>query len=162
MAVVRPAGPEDAEAIAALMDELDRFYGASEVAPRAARLPQIREELFGSPPTAYGLLAWEGSHLIGLAAYSYLWPAEGVNSSLFIKELYVAHSHRRRGVGKLLIQRLGQLAVDNQCTRVEWMTDEDNAEAQRFYEELGVPRNTSKVFYRLEGTALERLAGRET
>jgi GNAT superfamily N-acetyltransferase len=156
--VVTAAAPRDTDAIADLIDELDRFYGATEIEARATRLPQIKAALFSAPPAAYGLLAWDGERLVGLAAYSFLWPAEGVTSSLFLKELYVAQSHRRQGVGKLLMQCVCQLATDNQCSRVEWVTDEGNADAQRFYEELRAPRYAAKVFYRLEGAQLARLA----
>ena len=152
------AAPSDADAIADLIDELDRFYGATETELRAARLPQIQAALFSSQPAAYGLLAWDDEHCVGLATYSFLWPAEGVSSSLFLKELYVAQSHRRQGIGKLLIQRVCQVAADNQCSRVEWMTDESNDDAQSFYKELGVPKFTAKVFYRLEGAQLAQLA----
>jgi GNAT superfamily N-acetyltransferase len=158
LVAVTAADPRDADAIADLLDEMDRFYGETETEPRATWLPQIRAALFRSPPAAHSLLAWDGEQLVGLAAYSFLWPAEGVSSSLFLKELYVAQSHRQRGIGTLLMQRLSQLALDNQCSRVEWMTDEANGEAQRFYEELGAPRYPSKVFYRLSGDQLERLA----
>lgn len=158
LVVVTAADPRHTDAIADLLDEMDCFYGAPENAPLAQRIPQIRDALFKSPPASYSLLAWDDEQLIGLAAYSFLWPAEGVSSSLFIKELYVAQSHRRRGIGKLLMRRVSQLALDNQCSRVEWMTDEENGEAQRFYEELGAPRYPSKVFYRLSGDQLERLA----
>ncbi len=158
MIVVTVADPRDTDSIADLIDELDRFYGATEIETRAARLSQIRAALFNSPPTAYGLLAWNGKHLVGLATYSFLWPAEGATSSLFLKELYVAQSHRRQGVGKFLMQRLCQLAGDNQCSRVEWVTDEGNADAQRFYNEFGAPRYPAKAFYRLEGAQLARLA----
>lgn len=154
------ADPSDADAIVELIDELDRFYGADVNELRAARLPQIQAALFSSPPAAHGLLAWDDEHLVGLATYSLLWPAEGVTSSLFLKELYVAQSHRRQGIGKLLMQRVCQVAVDNRCTRVEWMTDESNDEAQRFYKELGVPKFTGKVFYRLQGAQLAQLADR--
>jgi hypothetical protein len=56
------------------------------------------------------------------------------------------------------MHRLCQLAAYNQCSRVEWMTDEDNADAQHFYNELGAPRYPAKAFYRLEGAQLARLA----
>lgn len=158
MVAVTAADPRDADAITELLHEMDRFYGATETEPRAARLPQIKAALFSSPPVAYSLLAWECEQLIGLAAYSFLWPAESVTSSLFLKELYVVQSHRRRGIGKLLIQHVGQLAIDNQCSRVEWVTDEDNADAQRFYEKLGAPRYPSKMFYRVESDQMVRLA----
>jgi len=156
--VVTATDPRDTDAIADLIDELDRFYGTTKIEARAARLSQVRAALFNSPPAAYGLLAWDDKRLVGLATYSFLWPAEGATSSLFLKELYVAQPHRRQGVGKLLMQRLCQLAADNQCSRVEWVTDESNADAQRFYEGLGAPRYPAKVFYRLEGAQVARLA----
>jgi hypothetical protein len=39
---------------------------------------------------------------------------------------------------------------------VEWTTDQDNPDAQRFYAELGVPVRQSKLFYRVEGDGLRR------
>jgi hypothetical protein len=41
---------------------------------------------------------------------------------------------------------------------VEWTTDRENADAQRFYAELGVPVHESKLFYRIEGDELQRQA----
>jgi hypothetical protein len=41
---------------------------------------------------------------------------------------------------------------------VEWQTDRFNAEAQRFYAELGVPVDESKLFYRVEGDELRTQA----
>jgi len=159
--IVTAADPRDTDAIADLIDELDRFYGATKSEARAARLLQIRATLFNLPAAANALLAWDGKRLVGLATYSFLWPAEGVTSSLFLKELYVEQSHRRQGVGKLLMQRLCQLAADTQCSRVEWVTDEGNVDALRFYNELGTSRYPSKVFYRLEGAEVARLASDE-
>lgn len=158
MAVVRPAGPDDAEAIAVLMDELDRFYGVAEVEPVEQRTTQIRATVFGSPPPAHVLLAWDGSKPVGLATYSFLWPAAGVTQSLYLKELYVAADHRRRGIGQLLMQHVCQVAADHECSRVEWATDVDNAQAQGFYDDLGLPENQSKTFYRLERGELDRVA----
>ena len=49
---VSPARPADLEAIAALLEEMDRFYGATEVEPLEHRMRQIEEAIFGSPPAA--------------------------------------------------------------------------------------------------------------
>jgi GNAT superfamily N-acetyltransferase len=156
--VVRPAGSDDAEAIAVLMNELDRFYGGDQVEAVEQRARQIRATMFRSPPPAYLLLAWEGCQPVGLATYSFLWPAAGVTQSLYLKELYVAADHRRRGVGELLMQHVCQAALDYNCSRVEWATDDDNRQAQVFYDELGVSKYPAKVFYRAEGAHVARLA----
>jgi ribosomal protein S18 acetylase RimI-like enzyme len=150
--------PGNIEAIAALAEEMDRFYGATNVEPLIARTRQIADAIFSTPPAAYALLAWDGDRLVGFAAYSFLWPAVGLTRSLYLKELYVAEACRERGVGKLLMQNLVEIAVKHACSRVEWTTDEQNRDAQAFYESLGMPRDSSKLFYRLEGDSL-RAAG---
>jgi hypothetical protein len=43
--VVTPAEPAHVEAIAALAEEMDRFYGATDVEPLDLRLRQIRQAL---------------------------------------------------------------------------------------------------------------------
>lgn len=146
---VDPATEADAEALADLMAELDASYGAPPTEAPAARVAQIQRLVFGTPPAAHVLLARDGAHLVGLAAYSYLWPAAGVTHSIYLKELYVRERHRRRGIGKLLTDRLQAIAAEQGCSRVEWTTDRDNTGALAFYASLGVPVHESKVFYRI-------------
>jgi GNAT superfamily N-acetyltransferase len=152
------ANPRDVAAMADLFLEMDRFYGEDVTEPTDPKIRQITSVLFGDRPLAYAVLAWDGQSLIGMAAYSFLWPAARTTKSLYLKELYVRQSHRRRGVGKLLMERIFNLAKDNDCSRVEWTTDEGNLEAQRFYEKIGVPANPSKIFYRVEGPDLFTIA----
>lgn len=158
MTVVIPAEPSQVEAIAALAEEMDRFYGATEVDPLDVRLRQINEAIFGEQPSAYALLAWKGEQLVGFAAYSYLWPAVGLTRSLFLKELYVVESERRSGVGRQLMQAIFAIAVKQDCSRVEWQTETVNATARAFYSHLGGQELEGKVFYRLDGEALRGLA----
>lgn len=151
MIVVTPAEPRQVEALATLFDEMDFFYGATEVEPRDQRTRQITDALFSDMPAASALLAWDGTQLVGVATYSFLWPAIGATRSLYLKELYVCEAHRRKGVGKLLMDALFEVAAKHDCSRVEWTADDTNAGAQRFYEErLGVPATTSKLFYRAD------------
>jgi GNAT superfamily N-acetyltransferase len=154
------AGPENAEALARLAEEMDRFYGISEFESLEVRVRQIYEALFCNSPSAYSLLAWDSGSLIGFASYSFLWPAVGLTRSLYLKELYVVEDARCKGIGKLLMQHLYDIAVKHDCSRVEWTTDTDNPGAQQFYSELGVPVKESKLFYRIEGEDLKRQANR--
>ena len=154
MAVVTPAEPSNVEVMATLFEEMDRFYGATDIDPVDVRVRQIKEALFSDPMAAHAVLAWEGGTLVGFAAYSFLWPAVGLTRSLYLKELYVSQSHRRAGIGTQLMQSLCEIAVKHQCSRVEWTTDTDNADAQKFYEHIGVSQDRSKILYRVEGQEL--------
>lgn len=130
---------------------MDHFYGGAGSDPVDVRVQQVSEALFGTVPVAWALLARDGGQVAGIASWSYLWPAMGLTRSLYLKELYVAESHRRCGVGRLLVQAVFETAREQKCSRVEWTTDTDNADALAFYRQLGLPVHSSKVFYRVEG-----------
>lgn len=100
------AAPADAAAIASLLAELDTFYGDTPAGTPDERAGQVGAALFSDPPAARALLAWDGPVLAGLASWSLLWPAAGLTTSLYLKELYVARAYRRTGTGRLLMEGL--------------------------------------------------------
>jgi hypothetical protein len=60
------------EAITLLMEDLDRFYGATDVEPPSTRVSQVEAALFREPRAAYVLLvkagsssAWRRTHFFG-------------------------------------------------------------------------------------------------
>ncbi|MFE5936216.1 cyclophane-containing RiPP N-acetyltransferase HaaN [Streptomyces sp. NPDC056470] len=149
---IRPAHRSDIEALAELIEEIERFYGSTEIQPLEERRSQVEDALFGSPPLASALLVEdEAGALVGLAAYSFLWPAAGSSHSLFLKELYVRSTLRRQGVGARLMGELRTLAAARPgCSRVEWMTDRDNSGARAFYKSLGFTEFDGKIVYRVD------------
>ncbi|AEM87690.1 cyclophane-containing RiPP N-acetyltransferase HaaN [Streptomyces violaceusniger] len=149
---IRPADKRDVIAVAELIEEIERFYGSTEIQPLAERQAQVEEALFGAPPMASALLIEdETGALAGLAAYSFLWPAAGSSHSLFLKELYVRDTLRRQGVGAQLMNELRALAVARPgCSRIEWMTDQDNTGARAFYKSLGFAEFDGKIIYRVD------------
>lgn len=151
MITVSPAEPGDVAAIAAVLEDLNRFYGVPESGSPDQRIGRISEAIFASPPAAYVLLARDGSTVAGLAAYSFVWPSVGPTRSLYLKELYVPDAYRRQGVGVLLMKAIFETAAKLGCARVEWTTDTGNTAAQAFYARLGLPVHP-KVFYRVTDT----------
>jgi ribosomal protein S18 acetylase RimI-like enzyme len=158
MITLDSAQPDDQNAIAALCAELDGFYGDAPRGTPTERAAQVRDALFSDPPLAFALLARDGDTLAGFAAYSFLWPAAGLSTSLYLKELYVADAYRRRGIGAMLMDGLYKIAAERECSRVEWTTDQDNPGAQAFYEALGTKPHLSKIFYRASRDQLTRPA----
>ncbi|GFH39463.1 cyclophane-containing RiPP N-acetyltransferase HaaN [Streptomyces pacificus] len=153
---IRPAEKRDVLAVAELIEEIERHYGATDFQPLEERRSQVEEALFGSPPLASALLVEdEAGDIVGLAAYSFLWPAAGSSHSLFLKELYVRDTLRRQGVGARLMEELRSLATARPgCSRLEWMTERDNPGARAFYKALGFAEFNGKVVYRIDtGTA---------
>jgi GNAT superfamily N-acetyltransferase len=148
--VVAPVQAHHVDAVAALFEEMDRFYGDATVGTSDERATRIADTLFGDAPVGSALLAWDGPELVGIASYSFLWPASGLTRSLYLKELYVGAAHRRKGIGRLLMDAVFEIAERHRCSRVEWTTDDANENARQFYDGLGAAERTSKVFYRVE------------
>jgi ribosomal protein S18 acetylase RimI-like enzyme len=138
---------------------MESFYGATEIEPFDQRIASLHEYLFDDHPSAFVLLARSnGGQAIGMISYSFLWPALGASRSLFLKELYVREPYRRQGVARHLMKALFEIAAANKCSRVEWTTDHENAQAQRFYSALGFPVCKEKIFYRLDRKAFSDAA----
>ncbi|MCX4906403.1 cyclophane-containing RiPP N-acetyltransferase HaaN [Streptomyces sp. NBC_00878] len=151
---IRPVEKSDVRGLAELIEEIERFYGTddADIQPFDERQAQVEEALFGSPPLASALLVEdEAGDIVGLAAYSFLWPSAGSTHSLFLKELYVRDTLRRQGVGARLMDELRAIAAARPgCSRVEWMTDRVNPDARAFYRSLGFAEFDGKVVYRVE------------
>lgn len=149
---------EDLDGIVDLFDEIDEYYGDPPISNRAQRADEIRHILFNGPSLVHAIVGRDGSRVIALGAYSFLWPAAGTSISLFLKELFVTHTHRHKGVGQLLMRELGDIATARSCSRIEWTTERTNSAAMHFYTQLGAPAQPEKVFFRVEAAKLAELA----
>lgn len=145
--LIEQATEQDVDVISVILGEIEGYYGGK---PTPGDAGQIRAALFSDRPAATVLLARDGEQVLGLASYSLLWPAAGAESSLYLKELYVRESARRRGVAGAFMEALKAEAAAAGCSRVEWTADTDNPPALAFYAALGVEPRDGKVFYRLE------------
>ena len=106
------------------------------------------------------LIAHNGAKPVGFATFSVLFPANGVEPELFMRDLFVVPDARSMGVGEQLMKSLARLAVDRGCVRLDWTTDDANTSAKVFYDRLGATRLPQKVYFRLQGSALIDLVGR--
>lgn len=156
MLTVDEATEHDLFDIALLLNDVDEFYGDPVTEEVSARVDSIELALFSSHPSARVLLAHIEGQTAGLAALSYLWPAAGSTSSIYLKELYVRDAFRGQGVGEALFKRVCEIAHDLGFSRVELTTDRDNKNAQQFYERLGVPMNTNKIVYRIPAEMIRK------
>ena len=98
----------------------------------------------------------------GLARYEKLehevvMTEEKLTTHLFGERRYADDAER--GIGRVLLERLAQVAIDRGCGRLEWAVLDWNQDAIRFYERLGAKPNSEWTVYRLTGEPLRALAG---
>jgi len=73
---------------------------------------------------------------------------------LYLEDLFVLPSARGTGLGKLLLQRLAQIAVERDCGRFEWSVLDWNVDAQAFYARMGATMLPDWRICRVTGDAL--------
>ena len=97
------------------------------------------------------LVAQEGN--TELAGFVQLYPSFCSVSAvpiLILYDLYVDHSHRGKGIGRLLMNAARDFAKDNGFRRLELSTAKDNHIGQSLYESLGYELDAEFLHYSLD------------
>lgn len=104
------------------------------------------------------LIAWQAGKPLAMAAFSMVFPAEGVETQMLMKDLFVTRDARSQGIGERLLRALARLAAERGGVRLDWTTDAGNAGALAFYDRIGAERIRSKVYFRFDAAALRAFA----
>ena len=135
--IVRPCLPSDAEQIEALFHEfVDDLRQIGDQTVYRFSAAQYLEDGFGSDPAFRGLVAEDGSRLIGYALFCRTYEGDYVRS-FYLIDLYVRRVSRGHGIGHQLIDAVRTLGRDEGIARLSWDVHKNNAGAIRFYERLG-------------------------
>ena len=117
-----------------------------------------RESLFGARPAAEVLIAETHGEPAGFALFFHNYSTFLGRRGLYLEDLFVFPAFRGRGIGRALMVRLAQIAVERRCGRFEWWVLDWNAPSIRFYESLGARAMSDWTVYRLTGEPLKQLA----
>jgi GNAT superfamily N-acetyltransferase len=154
---IRSAEPADVPLITELIKAL-AVYEKLEHELRATD-EKVRHALFGERPYAETLIADYDGEAAGFALFFHNFSTFLAQPGLYLEDLFVKPEHRSHGIGRALLQRLAQIAVERGCGRMEWAVLDWNVDAIRFYERLGARPNSDWTVYRLSGESLTGLAG---
>ena len=133
--LLRAAEPRDTPAIVGLIHELAEFERLThlvEVTPET-----LAPHLFGERPVVECLVSQMGDDVVAFALFFTNFSTFLGRPGLYLEDLYVQPAHRRKGLGRALLERLGALAVERGCGRFEWSVLDWNETAIRFYEGMG-------------------------
>jgi GNAT superfamily N-acetyltransferase len=156
--VIRPAVEADVPVVLQLIRELAEYEKlAHEV---TATEPNLRASLFGERPAAEVILAEMDGDVAGYALFFHNYSTFLCKRGLYLEDLFVRPAFRGRGIGKQLLGYLARLAIDRDCTRLDWVVLDWNESAIRFYASLGAVPMSDWTVYRLAGDSLKSLATR--
>ena len=118
----------------------------------------VERALFGDKTAVEVVVAWEGDKTAGFALFFHNFSTFLGRRGLYLEDLFVRPSFRRRGYGRALLIYLARVAVERGCGRFEWTVLDWNAAAIGFYEELGAQVLPDWRITRVTGAALAALA----
>lgn len=153
---IRGAVRDDVGLILAFIRELADYEKlAHEVVADEAGLAM---QLFGERPRAEVLIAEVDGEPAGFALFFHNFSTFVGKPGLYLEDLFVRPDFRGLGLGKRLMVRLAQIAVERDCGRFEWSVLDWNAPAIEFYRGLGAVGMDEWTVQRVSGDALRALA----
>ena len=120
---------------------------------------KLDRALFGERPYAETLIAEDDGRAVAFALFFHSFSTFLAQPGIYLEDLFVVPEARGGGVGRALLEKLAETAVERGCGRLEWAVLDWNEPAIRFYERLGAKPNADWTVYRLTGESLRALAG---
>jgi GNAT superfamily N-acetyltransferase len=154
---IRPATPADLPLIEQFIRDLAEYERLSD----EVRLDPLLLgcHLFGDHPMAEVLIGEIDGAPQGFALFFHNFSTFEGKPGIYLEDLFVRPEARGSGLGKALLQRLAQLAMERGCARLEWAVLDWNEPSIGFYKSLGARPMDEWTVFRMDGNALAGLAG---
>lgn len=128
---IRKATEDDFESILGLIKELAIFENAVEQVTNTVEQMKAEQDLFSC-----FVVEQEDGKIIGMALYYFVYYT-WVGKSLYLDDLYVQQAYRGQGIGSKLLNKLFEVAQQQNCQRVRWQVLDWNKPAIALYKKSG-------------------------
>ncbi|KAF3884272.1 MULTISPECIES: GNAT family N-acetyltransferase [Nostocales] len=156
--VLRFAEPTDCDALFELVKALAEYEKLSHAVTGNASL--LKEHLFGTPKYVEAIVAEYAGQTVGFALFFYNYSTFLTKPGIYLEDLFVLPEYRGQGVGKSLLTKVAQIAVERGCGRLEWSVLDWNEPAIAFYRRMGASILDDWRICRVTGEELTRLGGK--
>jgi GNAT superfamily N-acetyltransferase len=156
--ILRFAEPADSNVLFDLIKALAEYEKLSHAVTGNALA--LEEHLFGSPQYIEAIIAEYAGQAVGFALFFYNYSTFLTKPGIYLEDLFVLPEYRRRGVGKALLSKLAQIAVERNCGRLEWSVLDWNESAQAFYRSMGATILEDWRICRVTESGMQELANK--
>ena len=127
---VRRATRNDCPRLLELVRELALYEKAPEEV--TVTMEHFESSGFGEKPVWWAFVAEENGFIHGFALY-YIRYSTWKGQAMYLEDIIVTESSRGKGIGKLLMERLIEEAIEKGFKRIVWQVLEWNEPAINFY-----------------------------
>jgi GNAT superfamily N-acetyltransferase len=156
--MIRAARRSDVPAILSLIRELADYEHLSDACIATDEL--LARHLFDADRAAEAMVATVDEAVVGYAIFFKTFSTFLALPGIYLEDVYVQPEHRRRGLGKLMLQEIARLAVSRGYGRLEWSVLDWNTPSINFYKSLGALPLEEWTMMRLTGEGLKEFAGK--
>jgi len=129
------AGAPDLEQLVELLGIL--FTQEAELSPDPQKQRRALEMILQDPSRARIYVAREGSKVVAMAALHFTTSTAEGGKAAWFEDCIVRPEHRKKGIGKALLEYVVGQAMAEGALRVMLLTDGDNRSAQALYRKMG-------------------------
>ena len=115
---IRDTTVEDSELILNFIKKLAEYEQLSHEV--VATVETLRETLFGEKAYAEVVIGEFEGVPVGYALFFYNFSTFTGRPGIYLEDIYVDKEMRGKGFGKCLLAYIAKLAVERNCTRVDW------------------------------------------
>ncbi len=133
--ILRFAEPGDCDVLFKLIKALAEYEKLSHAVTGDA--VALKEHLFGSPRYVEAILAEYAGQAVGFALFFHNYSTFLTKPGIYLEDLFVLPEYRQQGIGRELITKIAQIAVERGCGRLEWSVLDWNEPAIAFYRRMG-------------------------
>lgn len=80
--------------------------------------------------------------VVGFATVYFSFASSIPAKVAILNDLYTSPKMRGKGIGKMLIEYCRVFAKENNAVRLQWVTAEDNIQAQKLYDSLNISKSS--------------------
>ncbi|WP_289663779.1 GNAT family N-acetyltransferase [Flavobacterium panacagri] len=108
----------------------------------------LKKALFAENPKLHCLVVVVKNTIMGYVSYTFDFSTWDAANFLYMDCLFLEEEARSFGIGEVLIAKLKEIGIQNQCVNIQWQTPQFNKRAIKFYNRMGA-KGKDKVRFTL-------------
>lgn len=98
---------------------------------------KLKGALFSEKPRLFCLVVATKETIIGYVSYTFDFSTWDARNFIYMDCLFLEEEARSFGIGEVLIEKLKQIGIENDCVNLQWQTPQFNERAIKFYNRIG-------------------------
>ncbi|MDF5730454.1 MAG: GNAT family N-acetyltransferase [Rhizonema sp. PD38] len=153
--VLRFAEPNDCSVLFDLIQALAEYEKLSDAVTGNAL--ELQKHLFGEKKYVEAIIAEYTGQAVGFALFFHNYSTFLTKPGIYLEDIFILPGYRQQGIGRAILTKIAQIAVERNCGRLEWSVLDWNEPAIAFYRRMGASILDEWRICRVMGEALTEL-----